>query len=1022
MQSLKRILVDYSRITAGLGIVFVSLLFILVAVMYPHYGYVQELTVGGGMLQDADKLRDMRLVPMAVAYQLIIIFGLLVSGFKLDNLAKLGFWWLITLVSIALIVQMMGSLGQLLVFGMLGLCFVTVFQTWRDNWKEVTGHILVAATGLTLLCHRILGLAPDWSFVISLATILSIFFVVRAPATTTLLSAAGAVAVAVAVLLSSPVVWLGLPDQHVSALDGLHVLMAATVLVEAAYSIYRIARDRRLCMPNLAVSMAIFLLVAQNIAGPFLPSDDYHFGEKLLAAQTMFMPGEGEWFKSFFSPHGLSDAAGGSLAWFIGDFSATGILIGELIWAWYLSAFLAWLLARRLGPLPAAVLMLVLPLSNSGVILLAINLIAGIEVIVLRRSLLAGGLGALIAFTGVFFNSGLGSGSAIVIGMAGILVQAERGSKPLIRFLTGAAGVSVVLVTIFWAQVVGQLFFLSVSIADNLTIYGNGDTSVFFENLKFFLFALSPSLIFTLGFELLPKNKSITKHLADFIVLAGPFVIFALIFNSYASARLDATGGRGHIITVVLLMLLPIWLSIRYELRQKTFMSSALCAALILMVGNYPPNLRADKLMLPPHRLVGQTQIADDIPQLGHGPADPEHLAMLHAVKLVVDKILEPGETFLNLTNRNALSFYLQRYNPVPFPSPYNAAPVAFQEKDLEAIRKSPPPLTLVQVQNYEHDGLKLPLRSKLLYDFLLQTYEPFVQQGYTYGIRKDLIQRLDRLDDGPADRLTLNRSYSIGNYTDNHWQNGIAIGDTAKRWSFALPPELSGKIALGDLLLFSDGIERRVIDAKGLNVATEPTITSPDGIESLSPTTFSVRNRKLDTGTLWQQALHQGQLGMIPSAWGRSMENLSPYIQNNSQSLELQGTHDIETNVHNPYNYRAVGPDPYWVFVIPKPVSPADYGLLDFTINCESEASPALQLFWRSNAGNFEEASSLHFTAGYKRNFVPLDSTPYWSELPEISEIRIDIDDFSNCPSLNLQNISLNSRAVSGGSVAKIP
>jgi hypothetical protein len=267
-----------------------------------------------------------------------------------------------------------------------------------------------------------------------------------------------------------------------------------------------------------------------------------------------------------------------------------------------------------------------------------------------------------------------------------------------------------------------------------------------------------------------------------------------------------------------------------------------------------------------------------------------------------------------------------------------------------------------------------------------------------------------------------MNRSHSIGNYTDNNWRNGIAIGDTAKRWSFALPPELSGKIALGDLLLFSDGIERRVIDANGLNVATEPTITSPDGSESLSPTTFLVRNRKLDTGTLWQQALHQGQLAMIPSAWGRSMENLAPYIQNNSQSLEFQGTHDIETNVHKPYNYRVVGPDPHWIFVIPKPVNPADHGLLDFTINCESEASPALQVFWRSNAGNFEEASSLHFIASYERNLVPLDSTPYWSELPEISEIRIDLDDSSNCPSLNLQNISLSSRAVSGGTVAKSP
>lgn len=981
-------------------------LLIAIDAWLPHAGFVRELTVGGGIITDSDKLRDLRFVPIVILFQLALLAAMAVGRFNLPRSATFAYGLLASLLPLYL-AFVLAEKATLFAYAALGVGFGAAFRLSRSHWQELTGHMLLAATGMTLLTHHYLGTGPAWSFAVALPLVAVV--AVLSNAIVALWAAVlGSVVVAVALFLSAPIFWLGTPNAAISALDVLHALLAFAVVFDTGKVAWQAHRGGQAAMPGIAVAMAIFVLTASSFGSPFLPSDDYHFGEKLLGARALFY--DGGWFVSFFSPHGFSDAASAIAAWLIGDLTGTGIAIGEPLYRWYFAALLVFLLVRRIGPLPAAALIMVLPIDNRSVLMLSLGLVLATEVMALRPAALAGALGTIVAAAGVFFNAGPGIAAALVASVAGLILQWRNGPAALRSFVAAGTATGLILMVAFWSEIAGQFHFLKVSAATNLTIYGNGNFSVIMRQVGHFLFVAGPLLAVITSFgKISREGERAGSRLIALLVLIAPATVLAIVLNPYASARLDEAGYRAVFASFGLLVFLPVWIALLKGSRDAAFPAGVLGALLALAISPWPVNLREAKPLFPPKPLAARIPIAEDLPRLGSGTAEPGHVAMIREVGKVVDALLEPGETFLNFTNRNALYFYLDRRNPVPIASHYNAAPESFQRDFLSALGQTPPPLALVEMHNIEHDGISLPLRSHLLYEYLLDTYEPFVLGNYTYAIRKDLTGRLDRL---PERGKLPDQVYRIGAYTDVNWQNGIAIGKNAERWSFALPMPLADTLRQGDLLLFSDGVERRVVEIDGTNVRTDPTIEVTAEMEPAG-VSFSLVNRKLLLQDLWGKVLHRSQLAKIPSAWGRSMEFLSGKLGATGTMLKLSARVDVEPEPGSSTDFQSTGPDPYLVFTLPESFTPDHAGLLAMEIECiGTKADPLVQVFWRSSETHFSEEASLWFEASFARNLVPLDSSPYWRNSQDISEIRVDIANPRVCPRVRLQGIELFNRA----------
>lgn len=979
--------------------------------LLPHEGYVEELTVAGGMQVDSDKLQDMRFTPLSLSLQVVGMLAIL-------------FWWRdpdqllhamgVILVGAAAVLAVVMATDPVMPLQLAAIALAAILTAWRTpkTWQVGFGHSLIVATALTLGGKHLLGLDPSRLFVATLpSTAVTLPLAGRRGAS--LISAAGAACLAVAMVCSAPSFWLYGTKPGVRLLDLLHLAAAALLLLDTARHILSAWRPDAAParVPALGTAFALFLLAANPIGIQTLSADDYHFGEKLLAARNLF---DGGWFVDFFSPHGLSDAVGVFIADLFGNITATNIQIGDQIFIWYAWALALVLLVRRAGPLVAVPLALFLP-QYPMAIFVTLNLLLVIEALALRRPVLAGVLGVSLAAAGVFFNSGPGAVAAIVGALSGLVLHGGRGKKNFLIFVAAGIITGGLLVFLFWPQILGQIHFLKTSAAMNLTIYGNGDIGSMVDVYWLrFLYVAAPVLTLILLStptiaQRAPKTGSRKWRIVQLGLLLLPPLAFALILNAYTSARLDNTAERALQASVILLVFMPVWLAHVGALGERRSPLVHLVFGVILCAMAPWPALGTNKALLPPGVMPAIEMIATDLPELGTGNADPRHVDRIFRTRDVVDKILKPNETFVNFTNRNAYYFYLDRPNPVPIASSYNAAPKAFQRDMIQALGETPPPLALVGIDTIVHDGLSLPLRSHLLYEYLQAHYESFTVGNAVYGIRKDLTDRLERPEIAAMIEPQDNNKMFLGTYSDANWSSGLAIGENATRWTFAVAPQDEGLLRVGEHLDFGDGVIRVITEIAGPAVRTEPTI-DPAAFADM----FVIHFKRLDAvktpSVPWSNLQHK-QLFSIPSAWGRSMNQLSDEIRR-AGPLPLGVTINARPIDGSSSSFDITGSDPQWFYPIHQQSDNNRPGLLALTVSCRNTATaPQVQVFWRSSDGNFTEQASIVFTASGTRNLVPLDSSPYWTALDDVAELRIDVSNPGACPQVELTDVAMYAR-----------
>ncbi len=842
----------------------------LAYVCFPHLPFVKELTNSGGIYYDKSKIRDLSIIGISLLIQsLSFIFVFFLSARESEARSKIKFAnpnleYLFYFVLAGALLSAAGALGRLAdaaVFLLFALGAATLHGSFRERWASAfaTVFMLAALGAWTANNFGVQNVRVTLLVGYVALTALAVATHERTSALTIAYGIAG-LGVAVAASLIAPTFWLP-AGARVTPLDALVWALSLVAAVQVINWLRIRAAGTWRDAPLLPLAIALALVTTQRANVSFLPADDYHFSEPLLAVRAL---ADGGLFSTFFTAHGLIDAAGILGPWLLGDASATGIVIGQTYAFYFATVLTGWLLFRFCGPLVGVLLLasLGILLGNFLAVLVVVAIVATASI---RNDVLFGAVLAGAVAASVFLLNGTGVATALPSAFMAVFLFRDWTVPSLLRTLAGGAACGLALVLLLWRQIGGELFFLSTAADTNLFVYGNNfvpapgfRVSRLLQMGATLLFALTPAL----GFALLARPKQVATWAdAGRLALAlAPLVAFVLLFTPYAMGRLDHNIYRGYLATSLILVAMAVWIAApglkRYFPHidgRVVGLTQGILAFLLMLTAAPVPNALQRWSNLP--LLVAQRAAASPadaaLPTLGMAKLEPVGMSRLLAVKAVVEHVLKPGETFFDLTNRNALYFYLERPVPVPIASTYNAAPRAFQARDLDSFKDDPPPLVLAGVDSYEHDGYSLPLRAFQIYRYVLAHYTPFQVGAYTYGVRSDLVDRLKGLTlaGASADMETWSAAFHLTelNRLPSAWGRSLGklLGqlrpDTvplqsmatgtpegaALSWTYAIPtmapPERYGVLALDVACANGTQMPRVVVSWRGGQEAFSP-------------------------------------------------------------------------------------------------------------------------------------------------------------------------------------------------------
>jgi hypothetical protein len=388
---------------------------------------------------------------------------------------------------------------------------------------------------------------------------------------------------------------------------------------------------------------------------------------------------------------------------------------------------------------------------------------------------------------------------------------------------------------------------------------------------------------------------------------------------------------------------------------------------------------------------------------VGIAAVQDDHWDRLTRLNSLLTQELTPQETYLDLTNRHAQYFYMNRHPALAVTAPYNMVAPAQQRRALADLSLDPPRLALLEADNIVQDGGGLALRNPLLYRFVVDNYVPTWQAEFVVGHRKR---------DVPANGGE-NIQMQIGNLTDVNWDKGVNRSQAGIVLA-KLTPIVA--VSVGSQVRLANGEFRKVT-----GLSREDGAIWLDGA-TLDPTTIGAPKHivvTIETGlqhefkmALLEKAFAVSDLASIPVAWGKSEVSLSRrmVLVKAFESIE-PAAQDL---VPQSGSYRISGNDPSLSFDISSlGISGHDAGLLRFAFRCLGRSSvPRIQVFWWGDAqAGPSEAASLRFTADTGILIVPMDASPRWLTMKQIRGLRFDLDNPAACHGISIKNIALYQR-----------
>lgn len=552
--------------------------------------------------------------------------------------------------------------------------------------------------------------------------------------------------------------------------------IAACVVGAYANLVWHARGLRRAPAPSAVALLSIgslvailFLLKAEPTGAPSLWTDDYHSGESLVPwwslARHHLVP-----FVDYTPARGLVNYVFGGLLELLFDGKASSYNAVTP----FLYAALLWLalpaIGRTLGRGIAFLALLLFPYLNG---ISDIDLVVTAVLCVLwagfGRWRPATWLGAwvLIQTALVLFAPGQGALATVAMAPLGLFMAYRMKEGETQGWKAAAAAVGALLVvaalTPLGPMVAGAIRYGMEQSSVNSIAHGVEWTQGFGKS------ATNPWL-----FELMRTSWLLAALWAGVLVwrafrqddgawrrrvlmYALPILLLSVLFIVRAAGRIDADGSHSRLGLVSIwgvALLLPVLIFAAGRVRHH---GAAVLVWLTIagtvyggVVGRAPVSHPAQfEPLLDPRGTPGWVQPLAALPQVGTAMMDPAHLQRLLDLRKVLDTVLGPDETYLDLSGRHATYFYFGRRPPIEAGSAYNLVTEQQQLRAIEAVRENPPPLVLILADNYVHDAGPASLRAHLLYRHLLLSNRYKVAQigRYVWLVDARRVERLATLD-----------------------------------------------------------------------------------------------------------------------------------------------------------------------------------------------------------------------------------------------------------------------------------
>ena len=509
----------------------------------------------------------------------------------------------------------------------------------------------------------------------------------------------------------------------------------------------------------------LLYLKAVNVGAGAMLSDDYHWGEFLLPWWLLKNFGEIP-FWDYEPARGLINYSVGLVAnLFFGDtaaaFSVASVL-GNALWILpYLSiSFL--MISKTIGLMPAFLACLLMPMGNN---LSEIDCMTTVAVCSLgtaffvkqwSRWLLTWGITSVAMLLFAPGQGGLLILSTLPIAAFALFQAVRKERKRLILNAVGGILVFLLLclVTPLGKMLVGAVRYGVEQSSINSVAHGIAWSLSVGSNpvLSYLLWEVIRTSWILVGMlsGLLLLRVFVDKTWAErhrYTVFGIPILLLTILFIPRAAGRIDPGGlSRLGLMSVwAICLLLPIVLITAYGQRRKAL--SLIVVAFLggILVGIPVP----DSIFGRPTRSIEVKSLdyADSdrlgLPNLAHTLIDPAHRDRLRAIKAVLDVVIDPGETYLDLTNHSADYFYLGYQPPIAAGAVYNMPHRNQQLRALQRLNAAPPPIVLASADNILFDGGPVSLRAYLLYRYVVERYTPVKVEKFIYLVRSDRLQRL---------------------------------------------------------------------------------------------------------------------------------------------------------------------------------------------------------------------------------------------------------------------------------------
>ena len=235
------------------------------------------------------------------------------------------------------------------------------------------------------------------------------------------------------------------------------------------------------------------------------------------------------------------------------------------------------------------------------------------------------------------------------------------------------------------------------------------------------------------------------------LFLGSTIAILCLLYILRAGARLDIgfIGRPGWTSMWAMALLLPLMLGTMLKGTARLWAVIFCATATATMTANFGivgldwAVVRPFLVQAPmPEKSTYVVGADVGLPSLGVVTMPEADVQRLVTVKERLDKLLEPAETFLDMTNRGAQYFYFDRPPPSDVSSFYNMITVGQQRRAVAGMVEKRVPVALIGAGNEIFDGLSASQRTPLLYRHLLLNFVPVTLDGYDYMLLPERLER----------------------------------------------------------------------------------------------------------------------------------------------------------------------------------------------------------------------------------------------------------------------------------------